>query len=229
MLNMSTLQDRIAEVIKAGFGQAELARITGRTTAAVNQWVRGPTQELKADNALAISRKTGFSAEWLVSGKGPKRAEKPSASSENAIAHIGSHSLRLLPVVEWVRGDEMLSIRNDDLNLRADVDCLTAPGVQSPQAKFFVVPDDAMAPDILRGEYVALDPQPKPLRGDYVLVKSKRTGELMLRQYRPVDEDEFNAVPLNTSKYDPFNSRQHGLELLAVLVGHWSGRRSERH
>lgn len=229
MLTMSTLQERIRKVLASGFSQADLARITGKSTAAVTFWANGKTLELKADTALDLEEGTGFRARWLTSGRGPEKVREIGINPNNTLLPSGSNSLRLLPLVTWEKGDEMLGIQNNELNLNAETELLTAPGVQSPHAKFFVMPDDAMAPDILRGEYVALDPKPKPLRGDYVLVKQTRTGELMLRQYRPVDSEEFNAVPLNTSKFDPFNSRQHGLELLAVLVGHWSGRRSDRH
>jgi len=199
--------------------------MTGASSTAVTFWVNGQTKKLSFDNALALEKGTGFRAEWLAQGRLPKKAPQSSSDPLIAGANGVTNSLRPLPVIEWVKGDEMLSIQNDALE---NCSLLTAPGVKSPRAKFFVVPDDSMSPDILRGEYVALDPDQSPSRGDYVLVKHIRTGELLLRQYRPIDIDEFNAVPLNLSKYDPFNSKQHGLELLAVLVGHWSGRRSER-
>jgi transcriptional regulator with XRE-family HTH domain len=71
-----TLKDRIKEAMEsAGLKHAELARATGKTNAAVTQWLDGSTKSLKADTATRLELATGFSAEWLVSGKGPKKRQ----------------------------------------------------------------------------------------------------------------------------------------------------------
>lgn len=227
---MSTLKDRIQTILDAGFGEAQLARMAGVTTAAVSHWKKPdkPDATVSAKTALALERGTGFRAEWIISGRLPEKITVAMSSPTIAGLQNVADSMQTLPVVEWGKGAEMLSVRNEVLVRDGQFEGYTAPGMQSARAKFFVVPDDAMAPDILQGEFVAMDPEPLPVRGDYVLIRRASTGELMLRQYRPLDANEFNAVPLNQRLYDPLNSRQHGLELLAVLVGHWSGRRSDR-
>lgn len=230
---MSTLKERIEKIKRdTPCRNRDLVKMTGLSSAAVSLWTT-PNEEkrsltIKWDNAVAIASGTGYRAEWIYSGEMPEKAIDVTSSRTNTPETNIANSMQTLPVVEWGMGVEMLSLRNEELTRSGQFDGYTAPGIQSDQAKFFVVPDDAMAPDILRGEYVAMDPVPKPVRGDYVLVRKLSTGELMMRQFRPVDPGEFNAVPLNKNKYDPLNSKQHGLELIAVLVGHWSGRRSER-
>ncbi len=230
---MSTLKERIEEIAREKkWRNRDFRQATGLSSAAVSLWTTGNdaqrVQSIHWDNAVALSRASGYRAEWIRSGELPKKVTDVVLSSSVDNLHNVANSMQTLPVVEWGMGVEMLAVRNEVLVKDSRFDAYTAPGVQSPQAKFFVVPDNSMSPDILKGEYVAMDPAPKPVRGDYVLVRQKSTGELMMRQFRPLSADEFVAAPLNKALYDELNSKQHDLEVLAVLVGHWSGRRSER-
>jgi transcriptional regulator with XRE-family HTH domain len=72
------LHDRIKEAVeKSGKTRAEIARLCGVTNAAVTQWLDGTTKSLKAEKALALERATGYRANWLSSGKGPKLLADP--------------------------------------------------------------------------------------------------------------------------------------------------------
>jgi transcriptional regulator with XRE-family HTH domain len=65
--------DRIREAMEsAKLGKTDLARATGKTSAAITQWIDGSTKSLKADTAQAIQVATGYSAMWLVTGRGEK-------------------------------------------------------------------------------------------------------------------------------------------------------------
>ena len=50
----------------------QLATATGKTSGAVTHWIDGTAKSLKAETALAISQATGYSAEWIISGRGEK-------------------------------------------------------------------------------------------------------------------------------------------------------------
>lgn len=69
---MPTLADRIIEAM-GEMPQAEFSRRVGVSESAVNQWRLGKTKSLKAATATSIQSVTGYSAQWLVTGKGPKR------------------------------------------------------------------------------------------------------------------------------------------------------------
>jgi phage repressor protein C with HTH and peptisase S24 domain len=73
---MSTLAERIQEVIEAGFNQVEIANAAGVTKGASNQWLSGGIKSIKLQYAQGIEALTGFSAEWLVTGKGEKKRSK---------------------------------------------------------------------------------------------------------------------------------------------------------
>lgn len=69
------MNDRISEAIEAsGKTKAEISRLCGVTNAAVTHWLTGDTKTLKADQALALARATGYRADWLLHGRGPKLA-----------------------------------------------------------------------------------------------------------------------------------------------------------
>lgn len=63
------LAERVKQAIEhAGLNQADVARATGKSSAAANQWVKGETKSLKAETALKLARACGVTVEWLVLG-----------------------------------------------------------------------------------------------------------------------------------------------------------------
>lgn len=79
-----TLQDRIREAIHgSGKTQAEIARAVGKTAGAVTQWMDGTIKTLRADSATALEAATGYSARWIVTGKGPRKIAAPAIELDN--------------------------------------------------------------------------------------------------------------------------------------------------
>jgi transcriptional regulator with XRE-family HTH domain len=74
------LKERIKEAIDGARpkkSKAEIARACGVTNAAVTHWLDGETKSLKAEKALALEQVTGYRANWIANGKGPKRLADP--------------------------------------------------------------------------------------------------------------------------------------------------------
>ena len=72
------LSERIAEAIKqSGKSKADIARACGVTAASVTFWISGQTKSLKAETALALEQATGYRANWLLSGTGPRMVGEP--------------------------------------------------------------------------------------------------------------------------------------------------------
>lgn len=114
-----------------------------------------------------------------------------------------------------------------DLLRIAGIAWISAPGNLSESCAWMAMPDDSMAPEIHAGEFICFDPAVSPDAGDVVLLADQQGG-LWVRRYRPKPGGQFEAVPLNTW-HAPLDSRRDELQLLAVLVGHWRGRRARRH
>lgn len=74
LIGFMVLKDRIQEAIdQSEKTKAEIARNCGVTNAAVTQWLSGDTANLKADKALALEIATGYRAQWILTGRGPKK------------------------------------------------------------------------------------------------------------------------------------------------------------
>ena len=85
------------------------------------------------------------------------------------------------------------------------------------------VPDDAMSPRLAIGKRVCFDRRLDPRAGDAVLVVDA-AGQIAVRQYRAAALGRWTAHAINPS-YEPMDSVQHGLVVLAVLKaeeGRWT-------
>lgn len=133
-------------------------------------------------------------------------------------------SFSLLPVVNF-QGLDMS--QHVDVAQGEDQALISTPGQFSEWAKITKMPDDSMAPEIYPGEYIAFDPKVQADAGDTVLIEDLHGG-LWIRKYRPLPGGRFDAVAANDD-HAPLHSTQDGLKVLAVLVGHWRGRRPRRH
>lgn len=98
-----SLKERLIEVADTLRNDAELARIALVSRSAVSQWRHGDVKELKALSALNIQERTGFSARWLVLGKGPKRlGDKETSQLLSIPARLSpTDEQNLLAVLRW--------------------------------------------------------------------------------------------------------------------------------
>lgn len=85
-LQPSDLSARILEAMNgAGLKKLQLAKATGKSSGAVTQWIDGSTKALKADTAAKLQAATGYSAVWLVTGKGEKLAGSKTPGTFNEL------------------------------------------------------------------------------------------------------------------------------------------------
>lgn len=71
---MTPLRDRVRQAEEAGFTQAAMARACKISSSAVAQWKSGDSYALRAPNAVALAKLTGWSASWWATGTGPREA-----------------------------------------------------------------------------------------------------------------------------------------------------------
>lgn len=50
--------------------------MTGVSPTAITYWERGDTKNLRNEHLFALEKCTGYSARWIVTGKGPKLANE---------------------------------------------------------------------------------------------------------------------------------------------------------
>lgn len=115
------LKDRIKEAMEsAELAKAEFARATKSTPGAVTQWLSGETKSIKAEKANLMEIATGYSASWIVTGKGPKMAadkfalNQTAALADTAQAAMNNIAPELQGLIRLVNAIP-LSVRRDAL------------------------------------------------------------------------------------------------------------------
>lgn len=213
-----TLSERIREAIAAaGLSQSDVARRTGNTTGAVSQWISGQTRQLKTHNALALEALTGYRAQWLATGAGPRMADHASVVR-------GSDGERQLPLLAGHQVDLWL----DETSPFEPEDWLTTEGIVGEKAFGLKVEGRSMTPKFEPGDKVIIDPEVTPIPGDYVALHTDQG--LQFRRYRvvaanPGQPPVFEAVAVNPD-YPALRSDIAPLKILGTMVEHRTYRRT---
>ena len=230
--------ERLQLLIKEHHTQAALARKIDKSPAQISQWMNrspnsksGKPRVMDGTTARTIEHACGKPVGWmdqpLPQDPDTLALHKPKSDRENlhSLTKLTLHpSFTLLPVVEFQGLD--MSQQNDVVALN-ECDWLNAPGQFSEFAKITRMPDNSMFPDIYPGEYIAFDPNIPADAGDTVLIKDEHGG-FWIRKYRPLPGGRFDAIAVNND-HAPLRSNEGGLKVVAVLVGHWRGRRARSH
>lgn len=209
---MKTLSERIGVALAAGFTRSQLAGAAKKTGAAVSHWQSGLVKSLKADSAAGLAKLTGWNVDWWISGKGPQFSEIPSG----AVRSYSDTNLVRAPVVEWARLGEDLFKEASELSGGESLDFV--PMTQhGERVKLIRVMDDGLAPRLVAGDMVAIDPDNQaPARGQVALFRSAADGGYFLRRYQPLMAPHFEAVD---AKGNVLDSQRHGLEIMGVRCG----------
>ena len=69
-------QQRIAHAIEqSGHTPASMARAIGCSAAAIYQWIKGDTKDIKNELLFALADASRFEARWIATGEGPVRPD----------------------------------------------------------------------------------------------------------------------------------------------------------
>lgn len=100
-MDATTTETRIARVMaELEINQVDLAKLAGTSKSMVNQWLSGLIKSIGPRYAFTLQRKTGYSAEWLMTGEGPARVGSevlgapkttPTVAAEPLPAHAPYH------------------------------------------------------------------------------------------------------------------------------------------
>ncbi len=105
--------DRLHEVVGHVGGQKELERVSGVDQTTISAWLKR-VKNPKFQTVKKIADATGFCAEWLYLGTGPKRSDEESPSAVNQ----STLDLDLLAeIIEHV--DSALSLRGDPYRVKS--------------------------------------------------------------------------------------------------------------
>ena len=201
---------------KAGLSQAALAEKCGwASQSRVGNYEKG-VRKIGADDAAILAAALGVHPAEILFGLEPVNNVIP--------APIG---LRQIPIISYVQAgcwtescecravDGSIETINTDLDLGSMAFALSVRG-------------DSMAPEILEGDVVVIDPDVDPLPGDIVAAKNG-SHEATIKQYRPrgynaEGKEWFELVPKN-EVYPSMRSDVCQITIIGVMMEHRRDRR----
>lgn len=120
------------------------------------------------------------------------------------------------PVVTWADLGEELLQANEEWQGQEFVGAATTQPPSGKRYKGIRANDDSLAPRIMQGDVVIVDPDAlKPKRNQVVLLKTPE-GTFILRRYTPLASGAFEATDAQGRTLD---SERHGLSLVATAIG----------
>lgn len=212
------LAERVTEVKdRMKWSKAELARAAEVSSASVTHWLSGATKEMSYESAKALQAATGYRADWLIYGKGPKRLE-PAQQQDDGPVYAGRRSgVRSVPIVGLAKmGDRGFYEEISSIPGAGDgqIEIATA----DPNAYGLRVRGNSMAPAIRDGWYVLVEPNAAPAVGEYVLVKVK-DGQRMVKELLYQRPDCIEVLSVNNGERTTiYNDDLESIQAIAAVV-----------
>ena len=194
---------------KAGLSQAAFAEKCGwASQSRVGNYEKG-VRKIGADDAAIMAAALDVHPAEILFGL--------ESVSNVAPAPIG---LRQIPIISYVQAGcwtESCECRAVD----GSIETITTDLDLGSMAFALEVRGDSMAPEILEGDVVVIDPDVDPLPGDIVAAKNG-SHEATIKQYRPrgtndQGQEYFELVPLNPV-YPTMRSDHHHVTIIGVMM-----------
>lgn len=104
---MSTLADRIQEIMDStGMSIPQLAEVCGCSYQAVKKWLTGATQSIDGAHLVKLAKRTGYEAEWIMLGTGPKHR----AYAKNELQVHALCAMEKLPEAEQFKIRDVIDV-----------------------------------------------------------------------------------------------------------------------
>lgn len=135
------------------------------------------------------------------------------ADTPSAVRVYSDTNVRHAPVIEWARLGDDLNKKPQELAGAAHSPYANKPGA-SEQCKFVQLETSDLAPELLKGDLMLLDPENRAPRRDQIALFSVHGGEFVAMRYRPT-VDGFEAY---NAKGVVLDEHKHGLKVEAVCI-----------
>lgn len=203
--------------------QADIARATGKSTAAVTKWLKGDNIP-KAENLKAIAKLLNVSDEWLLTGKGDEQASKKIDLGESNVTFVNTPLIQV-PLLDYVQAGLFHEVGYDGIN-PLGASWTTYEGAR-PECVFSLkVEGLSMAPEFMPGDEIIVDGSLEAKPGSLVIAQEIQHGlaRTTFKKYRIIGVNEFGVdiielVPLNTD-FPTLNSLQIEISIIGVVVRH---------
>ena len=200
----------------AALSPADMARAADVSKPTVTFWLNGQTQSLKAASAAALELATGYRANWLIMGKGPKLVREGTNVSSVPLG------VNRIPIISYVQAGAWTEA-NDSFSVCDESEWLTTNLGPSTDTFALEIRGDSMLPEFKPGDHVIIDPAVVPMPGDFVVAKNG-DNEATFKKYRPrgTDTNEklvFELVPLNDD-FPSIRSDMTNIVIIGTMIEH---------
>lgn len=223
--------------------QAELYRITGIAPSQLSQWANGSPdsktgkrREMSTSSARRLEMSTGKPEGWMDQPIPTSPHSHAATDTAAAIAaqpkwgpgtnvmelseklplipeRLFSNTFKHAPVVAWACLGDDLRKPNEDWPVEA-MRVIYSTKPMSGLVKWIEVQDDLLAPRVIKGDFVVVDPDGEPKMDSLVLARAA-DGTHMLRFYRPLAGGAFEVFDGAGRIMD---SERHGVIVEAAFV-----------
>lgn len=185
----------------AGFTQGELGKAAGVSASAVSQWENGDVKGLKPENLLAVAKKLSLALDYLVHGKGPKKAARNNTESAPDFRYE-------VPLISWVKAGKAAGIHDPYSVGEGEKPVYTSKKL-GPNAFALRVKGDSMEDPRGRRHYP---------EGSIILVDPDRpvtSGKPVVARFNDVEEATFKMYVEDNGKrwLKPLNDSYESVEI----------------
>lgn len=210
------LHERIQQKLnEKNLKQADIARATGKSTAAVTKWLRGENIP-KADALKDISKLLGVSDEWLLTGKGQN------ATFDNNVNLLEKFEItgQPIPVISWVAAGSFTSV--ETVIKDAEVDEWLPPNKDCGKNGYGLkVTGMSMSPFFLPDDRIYVNPDVQTFdlqTGDLVIVACCGENEATFKKLI-IEGDNKYLQPLNPDWPEQIIKLSEDCRLVGKVVG----------
>lgn len=203
--------------------QADIARATGKSTAAVAKWLKGDNVP-KTESLKQIAQLLGTTDEWLLTGKEDKQTilQKLRQKADMIQGKIDGlelvkFAMRKLPVLNEVQAGLFTGVGDDIFD---DEDCEWVHGEEGDY--WLRIKGDSMMPDFKQGDLLLVDMNRIAVTGNYVVAKQHDREYATFKKFRECYENGqiyYELIALN-SFYPVIDSRINPFDVIGVVIQH---------
>ncbi|WP_243656697.1 LexA family protein [Paucimonas lemoignei] len=215
---MTTLSERIQEILDAGHSQAELYKAAKVSKGTPTQWLNGQIKSMKYEYAQGIELATGFSATWITTGAGPKKLRRV---EDNVEPGPDIKKNRQYPVISWVQAGQWTELCDNfqpgdadewkpchkDLGECGYVLRVKGKSMTAPPGEPFTFPE---------GILLYVNAHAEALPGKFVIVRRNTTMEATFKRLITVD-GELYLEALNPEWPNRYLKLEEGDEFCGVV------------
>jgi SOS-response transcriptional repressor LexA len=182
----------IAKTKELGISQVELAKRTGLTKGAVNQWFKGLSSP-NGENLLKTAAALCVTPEWLQTGKEPRKEQTYNLDDDA----LELPKRRLAPIISYVQAGNWCELV-DAYPVGTGEDSIAIDAKWSPNTFVLRVRGDSMHPTLTEGALIVVDPQVEWMHNRIVVVRQHGDAEVTVKRLIK-DGDTYYLKPDNTT------------------------------